>query len=150
MIWIKRKSPIQKEVAEFAISRRRYLTTQNHVRYLLDFIKVVGIDKYEDLNELDIESYLNSVNQSVSRESERLQIGQALFLFLKFKKLQGAETFEKRGRGRPEKISRNEGMFLLRQKKYSYEEIAREYNLHKTTVFNIVKRLKDKDQKLST
>ncbi len=144
MLWTKRNCPIERDIAEFGISRRHYFTTQNHLNYLRTFIKVTGITHYEDLNEADIESYIRSINSSVTRESERIGIAQALFLFLRYKKLKSIRGEEKRSRGRPEKQNRNFEIFVLRQKKYTYEEIAREHRLNKSTVYNIVKRLEDK------
>lgn len=146
MLWIKRDCPIEREIVDFGKSRRHYTTTQNHLYYLRTFIKVTGIREYEQLQESDIESYLHSINTSVVRESERIGIAQALFLFLRFKKLKTIRGQEKRGRGRPEKEQRNFEIFVLRQKKYTYDEIARQHRLNKSTVYEIIKRLENKAQ----
>lgn len=143
MFWKRRKSPIEKDIAEFGEMRKMYITTHAHVEHIRTFMKVTGINKYEDITEQDIDGYLSAIHSSVHRESERIEIAQALFLFLRFKKLQLLNNQPKRGRGRPEKKERNYAIMALRQLKYTYAEIAKEKTLSKNTIYKIVQRLEN-------
>lgn len=145
MFWIRRKKPIEQDVIEFGKSRKSYLTTKNHIDHLLRFIKINNINTYEEIDEEQIQTYMLSIKTSVTRESERIQIAQALFLFLRYKKLQLINLKEKRKPGRPEKQERNYAILALRQLKYTYDEIAKHHRLNKRTVYDIVKRIENKE-----
>jgi hypothetical protein len=150
MFWIKRKSPIQEDIKSFAISRKQYLTTNEQVSHISLFIKTLGVTKYEEISDIDIESYLNSISTSVSRESVRIQITQSIFLFVRFMKNNDINVIKYEHRGQPEKTNRNREILNLRKRNYTYKEIGKEYNINKSTAHNIVKRLNNKKFDLST
>lgn len=139
MFWIRRKNPLHKDIEAFALSRQQYFSTTNQVKYLYDFVNTTGIQKYEDITEEDIYTYCRSLDIIIVRPSERVQIVQALFLFMRYKKVT-LGRMNKRGRGRPQKIKRNEDIIALRQQKFTYDDIATHYKLNKRTVYDIVNR----------
>lgn len=145
MFWKKRKCPIEQDILDFATNRRHYGTTNTQVVYIRQFVKTIGVQKFEDIHETDIDSYLDSIKNTIVRESERIQIAQSLFLFLRFKKIHLLQTATKQGRGRPENTQRNYAIVALRQLQYTYDEIARKYKLNKRTVYDIVKRIENKE-----
>lgn len=152
MFWVNRtKTPIQQEIDEFAESRKKYVTTSSQIKHLYDFIKLSGIQSFDDVTPIDIDSYNASIRETMHSEYLQNVAIQAVQLFMKYRKIKLQKENQKKRRGRPAKVKRNENILALRdmkdedgKPKYSLSMIGKKYHLSKVTVFGIIKRLENK------
>lgn len=151
MFWVNRsKTPIQQEIEEFGAARKKYSTINSQLKHLYEFVKITGIRSFDDVTQIDIDAYNESVRQTINSEYLQSVAIQAVQLFMKYRNINKKRMAVKK-RGRPEKLKRNEDIMALREMrdgsgnhKYSYSMIGKKYKISKVTVFTIVKRLENK------
>ncbi len=140
MFWIRKEVPIYEDVKRFENARVRFTTTKSQVRHIMQFIRITGVTRFEDITEDLILAYSQSAKYSLNRESEQLEVNHSLLLFMRQKRLEERFLLKRDRRGRPAKELRNAEMILLRAKNYTYDDIAARYKMNKKTVYEIINR----------
>jgi hypothetical protein len=142
---IKRRLPIYDAIEDFSYARRKFLTIHSQCKYLYDFVKITGVERPEDIEDLDIESFEQSIKKTIPSEFRRIQAMQAINLFIGYMTKRVKESKKTGIVGRPPKSARNDKWMKLKASGWSYKQIADQEGLKsRNSVAAVIKRLQNK------